>query len=934
MFSEIELKLRLSFILANAYRNINIIHSEGDKISLSQNASSLIFLDETEPLQLFVDNKPYFEVDNEHKEVPILHGVKELFIEPKYGGRVALANKVYSAYKLWVYGITVLEASKYVYREKLLEILSKTLSLVPFTSVSREQLMVASIVWKGFPKHFLYFSEGMKYEEGGYSDEKYLEALEFLREQLTKLGLGKLGKIFGIAHAHIDTAWLWTFDESKRKIVRSFSTVLSMMKKYNFSFIQSSALYYSWVKELYPSLFEEIKERVKEGKWIYSAGWVEFDANLPSGESIVRQLLYSQRFFLENFGKISEILWLPDSFGFSAQLPQIMKLSGIKYFATHKVFWNDTNKFPYSVFRWVGIDGSSVIAVAFGNGKGGYNSDFSVESVQEQWNNWKDKDQPMLYSYGYGDGGGGPTEEMLIRAEALNSIPLLPSVDLNNFPNYEPKEVWKGELYLEAHRGVYTSHSRMKYLHRKAEVTLRDAELWSTIAGLKVNLKPLWLTLLKDEFHDILPGSAIKEVYEEVYKELEEVIIKGEEIIKNSLKVLAEEGDNCLAFNSLSWDREDYVISPFELPRSQKVSEGYLVKLKVPSIGYAVCNPICTNPVKIEGLRLENEILKVELNDKGQIISIFDKETNREVISKPSEVIAYENIPTWDAWDIEPSIKNTGFVVNANSYEVIEKGPLRACIRFYYNFRSTKFSKDVCLYANDRRIELKFRVNAHDRELLFKEWYYLNLNVDNAIFEIPYGVINRSSLRNTSWDKAKFEVPFNKWFDLSEDDYGVTIISDSKQGATVEFSNVGVSLFKTPLYPDYSADLEENEFKIWIYPHKGDWKQAEVYKKAYELNYPIRIVKGKTSGEKSFISSNLIVESVKAGEDSDGSIVVRLYNIFNKRGSGYLRLWFTPNEVKSTDLLEINEVKRNIEIIKETIKFDYANFEIITLKLQ
>ncbi|MQL54322.1 alpha-mannosidase [Acidianus ambivalens] len=932
MLNETEIRLRLGFLLANSYRNIKITEINGKTIHVLS-GNYMVFLDNNEAIQLLVNNQPYFEIDSAHKEVPIPSGINELTLDSEYTGKIAFVNKLHNAYKLWVYGVTVLEASKYIYRDKLLEILSKTLSLVPFTSVSRSQLLVASAVWKDFPRHFLYFSNDMKYEEGGFDDDKYLYALEYLRKELSNLGLGKFGKIYGIAHAHIDAAWLWTFDETKRKIVRSFSTVLTLMSKYDFQFIQSSALYYSWIKDNFPELFNYIKRKVAEGKWILGAGWVEFDTNLPSGESLVRQLLYSQRFFFENFGRFAEVLWLPDSFGFSAQLPQIMRLSGIKYFATHKVFWNDTNKFPYSVFNWVGIDGSSVTAIAFGNGRGGYNSDFSVDSIYEQWNNWKDKDQPMLYSYGYGDGGGGPTEEMLIRAEAINYLPVLPKVNLKEIPKYEPKEIWKGEIYLEAHRGVYTSHSKMKYLHRKAEIYLREAELWSTIAGEKVDLKPLWLNLLKSEFHDILPGSAIKEVYNEVYKELENIIQKCEEIVLNSLRKISGEGDKIIAFNSLSWDREDYVISPFELPNSQKTDEGYLARIKIPSIGYSECNPErVDDKVRINGLTLENSILKVSLNNDGDIISIYDKEVERELLSKPSEIIAYENIPVWDAWDIEPSFKNTSFKIKANSHEIVENGPLRACIKFNYKFRNTDFSKRVCLYAKDRRIELRYNMKAYDRELLIKEWFYFNLNTDNATFEIPYGVINRSTLRNTSFDKAKFEVPFNKWLDLSEDNYGVTIISDTKQGSTVEFSSVGISLIKTPLYPDYESDfLEENSFKIYIYPHLGDWKKAQTFKRAYELTYPIWVTKGK-GGSMSFLASDLIVEAIKPAEDRDG-IIIRLYNIYNEKGKAKIRLWYEPRDVISTDLLESDKIKRKIKISRNEIEIEYNNYEIITLKI-
>ncbi len=953
MRKENEIFSRISYILANSFYDIKYLdwnsNNNGYFINLENTDQRyFITMDYQGSALIKINSEPYYALDGYHNTFPLPSGkikIEAIFspyrafgekiqINP---GKPAIFKRNTSAYLLWNYANTTLQLAKnsqgYL-KEKLLKILTEALSLSPFVSVSRDQLFLAYKYWKEFPSYLLEFSQEMKYDE--YSGN-YDNALRYLREKLSELreSFGKTGIVQGIAHAHTDTAWLWNFDETRRKIARTFSTVINLMSKYDFHFMQSMAIYYEWIKEDYPELFEKIKQKINEGKWILGAGWVEFDANLPSGESLARQLLYSQEFYLQNFGKTSEILWLPDTFGFSGQLPQIMKLCGIKTFATHKVFWNDTNKFPYSLFNWIGIDGTSINAVAFGNGKGGYNSDFSVDSIMDQWNNWKDKDQPMLYSYGYGDGGGGPTEDMLNEAKAIDELPSVPRVKLDGIPQYATENSWNGELYLETHRGVYTSHSRMKYLHRKAEVALRDAEIWSTISEkYDQKIKSLWKTLLKDEFHDVLPGSAINEVYKTVYPELENIIQESDKISLDSLKKIGE-GEKIMVFNSLSWEREDYAIINEEVKGSQKINEGYLIMVKVPSLGFTEYKEVQVSPVSINGLTMENEYLRIQLTPEGSVVSIYDKEAGREVLRSPSKLIFYENIPGWaDAWDIESSYKDTYFEINAEKYEIREKGPLRACIRFYYKFRNSEIIQDVYLYAKSRRIDFKTTTKMIDRELLLKSWFFFDLNSNEAVFEIPYGVIKRQTNKNTSWEKAKFEVPMEKWLDISEDNYGVALLNDGKYGVSVEGSNVGLSITRSPLYPDYATDLETNTFTYSIYPHKGNWKEAEVFKRAYELNYPLKYIKGK-GGEKSFLKitpQNLILEAIKESEDCKG-IIIRLYNVENSRGKGEIELWYSPKKVTLTNILE-NENNKELETDNNNIQLNYKNYEIISLRLE
>jgi alpha-mannosidase len=963
-----ELNSRLAFIFAASLNDIRrlewmptnkpheyslaITSLPGDRLVITRYSGSAL---------VNVDNEPFFALDGYHKEIPLSPGdhkiVADFYPYKAFGEHVNidpgipfLVNVDEDARQLWLYGVTLIElingtTDEYV-KQRILDALTRALSISKFEGISRDQLMLASDMLASFPHHLVDFIDGYDLQVT-INHDKYVSALAVLKMELEALRneLGKRGSLIGVGHAHIDAAWLWPFEETARKVARTFSTVVTLMRKHDFHYIQSSALYYEWIRNNYPSLFNEIKRLVAEGKWELGAGWVEFDANISSGESIARQLLYSQRYFLETFGKMAEVLWLPDTFGFSAQLPQLIRLSGIKLFATHKVFWNDTNKFPYSIFEWVGIDGSSVAAVAFGNGAGGYNSTFSAGEVLQQWSNWKDKDKPMLYSFGYGDGGGGPTEEMLIKAKAIDDAPLMPKVSLggvNEMIRYaKPMNKWVGELYLETHRGVYTSHSRMKYLNRRAENAMREMEIWSTMVGNydRDEARELWRVIMKNQFHDVLPGSAINDVYREVYPEMENVINKGMSLASSAIKRIAGKGNKCMVFNSLSWDRVDYVTVQEEYPHSQAVSNGYLIKVSAPSVGYSECIPLKPiHPVSIiEGdnyIILDNGLISLKLNKDGSITSLIDKENNMEALRGRSNVIiAYENIPGWaDAWDIEKSYSYTSTEIHGKNYVITEKGPLRACIDFDMDFSQSSLKQSICMYADSRRVDFKTNMKLIDRELLLKAWFNVNANTDNAVFEIPYGVIRRSTTLNTSWNQAMFEVPMQKWVDVSDDGYGVALLNDGKYGVSVNHSMIGLSLGKSPLYPDPLTDMESNTFTYSIYPHAEDWFRAKVFRAAYELNSPPIIAKG-LGGQVSLIGvapDNLVLEAMKMAEDGDG-IVLRLFNIRNNRGRGWVRLWFKPSAAYATDILEMNKIDKYVDLNGDKVLFDYGNHEIITL---
>ncbi|MGC9175064.1 MAG: alpha-mannosidase [Thermoprotei archaeon] len=972
-----EIEARLNAILASSFVNWKRLSwkEEGKSVyrldvsvkALPEKVSAaLLVKDYSGSALVLLNGKPFYSLDGYHNYIPLAEGENNLEarfspykafgeivkVDPGTPYYVELAEEPYT---LYTYLFQLNDMCNYIQDDEVRadgkKLISETLSIAYFDSVSPDQAMLASSLTKTNIFQSLQTGQyDVDLSTIGYRSKqdlsRYSRALSHLRAGLSSLRnkYGKRGEMLVVAHAHIDSAWLWPFDETRRKVARTFSTVTSLMDKYDFVYLQSMALYYKWIKEDFPELFERIKEKVAQGKWLLGAGWVETDGNMISGESFARHFLYSQRLYLNEFGKTADILWLPDTFGFAGSIPGIARLGGAKLFATQKVFWNDTNKFPYTYFNWVGIDGTSIPAIAFGNGRNGYNGTFDAREVLEKWRNNADKDKPLLYTYGYGDGGGGPTPEMFTKAQAVDEMPLLPKVrhglsDLGPF-----SETWRGELYLETHRGTLTSHSLMKYLHAKAEVALREAELWAAIAGNDADFESLWEILLKDEFHDVLPGSAIRPVYEEVYAELRQVIDKANEIAQRSRSILAGEGEFPLVFNSLNWEREDYVEVDSDLfGNGQRLRNGkYLVKVRAPSVGYAELSPV--QPAQSaevreedEKLELENGFFRLSISKRDGSFDVYDKEVNRKTVTRGNYFVFYENMPGWaDAWDIEPAYKTTSFALRLEGLSVEEKGPLRASVKLTFSFRNSRIEERIEVSADRRLVDLYVKPIMRDRELLLKVWFDADVNSTKATYEIPFGNLERPTTKNSSWEKARFEVPMLRWADISDGGYGFAIIAEAKHGISAENSSLGLSLSKTPIYPDPLTDVEDVETRISIYPHIGGWKDAKVHRAAYEVAYPLTVSKGKR-GRESYVSvddEGVILEAIKKGED--GGIVLRLYDAYDRKGITNVtispKLKFSRASI--TDLIELNQLDKDVKVQGSGVQFEHGNFEIVTLLLR
>lgn len=814
-----------------------------------------------------------------------------------------------------------------------------------------------------------------------------------------------------IGHTHIDVAWLWTLAQTREKTARSFSTVLNLMKEYpEYIFMSSQPQLYKFIKEDHPEMYEEIRERVREGRWEpEGAMWLEADCNLSSGESLVRQVLFGTRFFEKEFGIKNKILWLPDVFGYSAALPQILKKSGINYFMTTKISWNEYNKMPYDTFMWEGIDGTRILThfITTQDFKGSetpascattYNGIINASQVMGAWNRYQQKNlnNEVLVAFGYGDGGGGPTKEMLENARRLEKgIPGCPQVkigkSLDFFKRLEDKvsgnkrlPSWVGELYLEYHRGTYTSMARNKKYNRKSEFLYQDAELISCINSFAAGaaeypqekLNSGWETILLNQFHDILPGSSIKEVYEDSKEQYVGVINKGNEILRDAVCGISSkiglDNLSVVVFNQLSFNRSDIV--EFDLPHAfinvEVCSlEGKLMKTQVvdkgpdgakilfyaedvPAKGYKAFVLKSTSIQQANGLdslkvttgRMENAYFDISLDGSGNITSILDKVNNRQVL-KPGEranvMQAFEDKPVrYDAWDINLYYQEKMWEINdVQSIEVIENGPVRGTLRIRKHFFDSELVQDIQVYSSIPRVDFVNRIEWKEKQILLKAAFPVDIHSNTAAYEIQYGNVERPTHWNTSWDAARFEVCAHKWADLSEDGYGVSLLNDCKYGHDIKDGVMRLTLLKSAVSPNVDADRELHEFGYSLYPHAGDWKTADTVNMAYSFNCPMyakveNAHAGPMPAEFSMVSldrENIVVEVVKKAEDS-GDIIIRVYECFNRRTQAKLSFFKNLTGAWECDLME-NDIEK-LEPKGNLLEFEIKPYEIKTFKIR
>ncbi|PKA42707.1 alpha-mannosidase [Rhizobium sullae] len=741
-----------------------------------------------------------------------------------------------------------------------------------------------------------------------------LQAYDTLVGQLKQLRqrFPPQGEIALTGHAHIDLAWLWPYSETRRKMRRTFHTALSLMERSSdFRFNQSTAHYYAQIAEDDPDLLERIIERAKAGQWETLGGmWVEPDTNMPTGESLSRQILYGQRYFERTFGTRHTVCWLPDCFGFSGALPQLLRQGGMNSFFTIKVNWSETNQFPADLFWWEGLDGSRVLAHTFDNPMQGYNGFVRPDCFVPTWKNFrqKDKHKATLLAVGYGDGGGGVTPEMIMREEQLRFFPALPQArwtrvhdffeDAHDTAAKKDLTVWQGEIYLELHRATLTSQSAVKRLHRRAERSLITAETLASLAyllggELPASMEPAWRVVLKNEFHDILPGSSIAEVYTDATNELEAVAAEAHFAQVAAMKAIAAqlpigEGNNVLVVNpSLS-----------ERPIRLTLSDGSTVSAEgqIAPLGIAVLDAGALQPKT--GLsagrdHLENAVLKVTLANDGSIASILHKPTGREALEGCGNrlfVYPADKPRNWDAWDVEEDYAARGEEITAlDSLELIENGPHRAAIKIVRTWRHSRITQLLSLGANALRLDIQTELDWHDRRVFLRTLTGVAVRHAKATCECAYGVVQRPTHSNTSWDAAMFEAPAHRFADLSEPGFGVAILNDAKYGHSVRGNVLGLSLLRAPIYPDPLADEGIQTFTYSLMPHEGAWYEGGVREEAEDLNQPLLTipVADRATGRwqpLAMAGIDAALSAVKSSEDGDG-LIVRVYEPAGRRGN-------------------------------------------------
>lgn len=738
-----------------------------------------------------------------------------------------------------------------------------------------------------------------------------------------------MGEILFVGQAHIDTAWLWTIRESIRKTRRTFLNVLNLMEQYpEFNFAFSQPALFNYCEKHYPDLFEKIREKVAEGRIeLVGNAWVEMDANIPSGESLVRQLLYGRRYYRTRFGRDSKVFWMPDVFGYSWALPQIMRRSGVEYFFTSKLVNNDTNRFPHSLFTWRGVDGTPILSYLQRMNYNGMLNAATLRTLDSEFEQ-KDTVPEALMTFGFGDGGGGPTKWMLENYQRYKNFPGLPKARMATakefFDEVAPYQSqlpeWNDEMYYECHRGTYTSQAFVKKNNRMLEQLLRKAEIICTTANVYLGmeyphdeLRDIWQEMLTLQFHDILPGSSVHAVYRECRETYEQLKARAEAVIAPAMAKLAEAAPaGADVWNFRPWDEDGvpamFCGAPAEVLDSVAASEHVL----------------------------ENRYLRVVFDENGLIDSIFDKENDREVLAEGAKgnlITMFVDRPAYEsAWNIDPTYVNEYVdLTEAESVEVVGTDTLRIVRRI----GSSVIEQDVVLKPGSRRIDFITRADWHEKERMLKAAFPVDIHAQHADCEIQFGAIQRPTHRNTSYDAAKFEICAHRWTDLSEGGYGVSILNDCKYGYDVLGNRMRITLLRCPNYPDPYADEGLHEFTYSVYPHAGDWRNG-VVREAYRLNVPMEEHPSGGAGRitvpvAKVLCDHAALDTVKCAEDGRG-VILRMYETNGARGPVRVELGRQPVKITECNLMEDDE--KSVDFADNGFNLRIKPYEIRTFRVE
>ncbi|MFE2529687.1 alpha-mannosidase [Streptomyces sp. NPDC059382] len=755
-------------------------------------------------------------------------------------------------------------------------------------------------------------------------------------------------RISAVGHAHIDSAWLWPLRETVRKVSRTTSNMVNLMDQHpEFVFAMSQAQQFDWIKTHRPELFERIKKKIADGQFVPVGGmWVESDTNMVGGEAMVRQFLYGKKFFLDEFGIETHNVWLPDSFGYTAAMPQIVKLSGARWFLTQKICWSQVNAFPHHTFWWEGIDGSRVFTHF--PPVDTYNSDLGGAQLAHAARNYREKGRGSrsLVPFGWGDGGGGPTREHLARARRQRNLEGSPRVEIERpdaffekaHAEYEDAPVWAGELYLELHRGTYTSQAKTKQGNRHSESLLREAELWAATAAVRVpghaypyeDLERIWKTVLLHQFHDILPGSSIAWVHREARETYARVREELTAITRAAQLALAGEGAERLVFNCAPHARRGVPAGGAALPapagRSVTVGER-------PGGGHV----------------LVNGRLRVEIDGRGLIVSAYDLEADRESLAPGGAANLLQIHPDfpnmWDAWDIEAFYRHrVTDLVERDALEVTESGPEAATVRVTRSFGSSRATQSITLRSESRTVDLVTEVDWHETEKFLKAAFPLDVKAERSSSETQFGHVHRPTHTNTSWEAAKFEICAHRWIHVEEPGWGVALLNESTYGHDVtrdvrpdggQTTTVRLSLLRAPRYPDPETDQGAHTLRHSLAPGAS---LGDAVREGHALNLPERVVTGAgpVAPLVAVDDDAVVVEAVKLAEDRGGDVIVRLYESRGGRAVARLTAGFPISAVVESDLLErpLEGAAVGAPAADGTVRLTLRPFQIVTIRLR
>lgn len=933
---------------------------------------------------LYLNDVPYQGVDSNHKEV--------FFDLKKTGSKLRLDFRLWSGLEgggepqvqyhqikeafiawldketddLYFTGKNIIDTLKILddndyHKHNLEKLLLKTMQMVDFTNEKSQEF---------------------------YNSVK--KAASFLNNELDTIEKESNINVFCVGHTHIDVAWLWRLKHTREKAARSFSTVNRLMEKYNdYKFLQTQAQLYEYIKTDFPEIYSDIQKRVEEGKWEPSGSmWVEADCNLTSGESLVRQILFGKRFFKKEFNYENTFLWLPDVFGYSWALPQILKKSNIDTFITTKISWNEINRMPYDTFIWRGIDGSEVIThfittpdVCGDTKFYTYNGNILPKIVKGVWDNYRNKDlnQDMLISYGYGDGGGGVNRNMLENKRRIKKIPGLPNIITSNVTDYlktvhntiNDKDnngylhIWDNELYLEFHRGTYTSQAYNKKMNRFLELKYRDAEILQVLTAILSGtwehykadeFEEGWKIILRNQFHDIIPGSSINEVYQDSKEEYQEAHDIVEGIIDYSFGEINDDNkEDITVLNTASWKRKGLISVPVIDLENYHYEDHYgnflpaqidkeCIKLHIDNL-----SPISFGQVKIkEGKAIQRAPFKlyeqgvesdkyiIEWNESGQLTKIIDKKLNRNALTGCGNVFeVFEDKPRmYDAWEMEPTIDLKKTIVDDfKGVEVVSEGSNYIKLQFEWNYNKTTIKQYLVLYSHSGRIDFKTTVDWQERDKLMKVAFPVDVRSTKARYDIQYGNVERPTHRSSSWDFAKFEVVGHQWADLSEKGFGVALLNNCKYGYDIKDNIMRLSLLKSARYPDPEADRGIQQFTYSIYIHEEEWYDSDLIKEAWDLNASLLSTKGYINNYQPFFkldNPSIVIDAIKKSEDGN-RIILRLHEAHGGKSELEMKINFKHKGWYEVDLMEniIDELQKD-SYVRHTVH----PYEIFTIMIE